>query len=81
MSVRILFFAAIREQVGRESLELDAAHIKTVRDAWNHLQEGTPQLANFGPGLLFAINQEYATPDSLLNDGDELAIFPPVSGG
>ena len=39
------------------------------------------QLERFGRSLLFAVNQEYATPDTLLKENDELAVFPPVSGG
>jgi molybdopterin synthase catalytic subunit len=38
-------------------------------------------LERFGRSLLFAVNQEYATPDTRLNENDELAVFPPVSGG
>jgi molybdopterin synthase catalytic subunit len=39
------------------------------------------RLERFGRSLLFAVNQEYATPDTQLNENDELAVFPPVSGG
>jgi molybdopterin synthase catalytic subunit len=40
-----------------------------------------PELRRFGKSLLLAVNQEYAEPDREVFDGDELAVFPPVSGG
>ena len=40
-----------------------------------------PELQRFGNSLLLAVNQEYAHPETAIHDGDELALFPPVSGG
>src|SRR6185369_15622485 len=40
-----------------------------------------PELQRFGNSLLLAVNQEYAQPETAIHDGDELALFPPVSGG
>jgi molybdopterin converting factor subunit 1 len=81
MKIRILFFAAVREQAGLASCELEPEGQQTVGAVWSRLLELYPQLGKFGLGLLFALNQEYATPDTPIRGGDELAVFPPVSGG
>jgi molybdopterin synthase catalytic subunit len=53
----------------------------TVARAFQQLVERFGGLERFGRSLLFAVNQEYATQETVLHDNDELAIFPPVSGG
>ncbi len=53
----------------------------TAANAFDQVMEKFPDLRRFGRSLLFAVNQEYAAGDREVNDGDELAVFPPVSGG
>lgn len=77
MSIRVLFFASLREKMGRASDELDAGSVHTVSEAWAELAKGEAM----PPNLLMAINQEYVTSHAHLKDGDELAFFPPVTGG
>jgi MoaE-MoaD fusion protein len=79
--MRILFFAALRELAGTESLEWDVVHPATAGMVWNQLRERFPPLKSFQAPVLFAVNQEYARADTQLQEGDELAVFPPVSGG
>src|SRR5207253_372489 len=83
--VRVLFFGAARDAAGCDEAELTLrAADTTVRaaDAFEEVLEKYTDLRRFGRALLFAVNQEYARdPDRLIRDGDELAIFPPVSGG
>jgi MoaE-MoaD fusion protein len=79
--IKVLFFAGLRETVGRETLELDHRELRTVRDVWNVVQMRFPQAGNFGKSLLFAVNQEFADSEACIKEGDEVAIFPPVSGG
>jgi MoaE-MoaD fusion protein len=81
VSIRVLFFGAARDAVDANPLELSLASPATVSSAFKSLVERFAQLERFGRSLLFAVNQEYATPDTLLHDNDELAVFPPVSGG
>jgi len=81
ISVRVLFFGAARDAVGYEEVNLE---LNSPANAANSLQQvlnAYPNLQRFGRSLLFAVNQEYALPDREIHDGDELAIFPPVSGG
>ncbi|HEU0254040.1 MAG TPA: molybdenum cofactor biosynthesis protein MoaE [Pyrinomonadaceae bacterium] len=81
VSIRVLFFGAARDVVDSNPLELSLDAPATVSTAFKSLVERFSQLERFGRSLLFAVNQEYATPDTLLHENDELAVFPPVSGG
>src|SRR5256714_5861964 len=81
MTVRVLFFGAARDAVGSEEINFDLATDSTVATARNQLIVAYPGLQDFGKSLLLAVNQEYAEPDSEVHEGDELAVFPPVSGG
>ncbi len=81
VSIRVLFFGAARDVVDANQLELSLDAPATVASAFQNLVSKFSQLERFGRSLLFAVNQEYATPDTRLNENDELAVFPPVSGG
>src|SRR5215217_5974320 len=81
VKIRVLFFGAARDAVNANTLEISLAAPATVSSAFQKLSERFSQLGRFGRSLLFAVNQEYATPDTLLKENDELAVFPPVSGG
>jgi molybdopterin synthase catalytic subunit len=79
--VRVLFFGAAREAAADEA-ELTVEQGVTARVAFGRLLERYPDLRRFRSSLLVAVNQEYARDlDIVLQDGDELALFPPVSGG
>jgi len=83
--VRVLYFAWLRERVGRaeEALPLPAG-IATVGALMAWLQERDPaHAAAFANSRLVrvAVNQEFADPDAPIGDGDEIAFFPPVTGG
>jgi MoaE-MoaD fusion protein len=81
VTIRVLLFGAARDAVNAGSLELSLDAPATVSSAFQKLVEKSSQLERFGRSLLFAVNQEYATPDTQLRENDELAVFPPVSGG
>lgn len=83
ITIRVLFFGAAREIVSQNPFPLSLASDgpATVSSAFQQLIKQYPDLERFGRSLLFAVNQEYATLDTDLNENDELAIFPPVSGG
>jgi molybdopterin synthase catalytic subunit len=80
--VRVLFFGAAREAVGSAEVELELDAPADTRSAFKEVLARFPVLQQrFGRSLLFAVNQAYAAPEAAVNDGDELAVFPPVSGG
>ena len=81
MNIRVLFFGAARDAVGANQMELALEAPATFSSAFQSLKERFEKLERFGRSLLFAVNQEYATPDTQLQENDELAVFPPVSGG
>ena len=77
MSIRIRFFASLRERFGRDELELPADGVETVADVWARVAPGEPLAAN----VLMAVNMDYAQPEQPVHDGDEVGFFPPVTGG
>ncbi|MFL5778350.1 MAG: MoaD family protein [Chloroflexota bacterium] len=81
VKVHVRLFAIQRELVGRRSVELDLPDGATVETAWESLVGLHPVLAPGRPSVRFARNGEYADAKSVLTDGDELAVIPPVSGG
>ncbi len=81
ITIRVLFFGAARDVVGQAEVDFALEQAANVSAIFAQLIETYPQLSRFGRSLLIAVNQEYAAGDRLVHDGDELAIFPPVSGG
>lgn len=81
MKVRLLFFAVLRDITGQNETELTLAEGTRAGQVWQLLRERHGELADYTRPPLTAINESYATADSLLRDGDELAFIPPVAGG
>ena len=73
MRVSVRLFAGLRERAGWSRRDVEAA---TVADVWSTLGLGDEP-----SGLLYAVNQRYAPPETVLAEGDEVAVIPPVSGG
>jgi molybdopterin synthase catalytic subunit len=76
VKVRVRLFAGLRERAGKGELEIELPEGAVIADVWPAIAlDGEP------PGLLFARNREYAERETRLEEGDEIAIIPPVSGG
>jgi molybdopterin synthase catalytic subunit len=81
ITVRVLFFGAARDLTGHDEIEYALNSPANTESARSQILSQYPELQRFGKSLLFAVNQEYAQPEREIHDGDELALFPPVSGG
>jgi len=83
--IRIRYFARLRETLGTADEELAAlAELATVADLVAHLRgRGGVWAQTLAPGerLMVAVNQELAHPQTCVRDADEVALFPPVTGG
>jgi molybdopterin synthase sulfur carrier subunit len=77
VTIKVKFFASLREQLGRDELTLSADHAGTVATVWSAACEDVPMPAN----TLAAVNMEYVDRAGAVRDGDEVAFFPPVTGG
>lgn len=77
MSIKVLFFASLREQFGQQQVTLDHSPEVDVAAIWSQVSDGLAMPDN----TLCAINMEYVKPDTRVHDGDEVAFFPPVTGG
>ena len=77
IQIRVCLFAALRELTGVSERTLSVPVGSCIADAWRLLEISIPLPAN----VLVARNMEYASLDAQLEEGDEIAFFPPVTGG
>lgn len=81
MRVRVLLFGMLKDMAGQSSDWMDLPVGASVRDALDRFASQSPAMKDAMPSLAVAVNQRYAGAETLLNDGDEIALLPPVSGG
>lgn len=81
MNVEVRLFARARDQVGRPVVSLELPDGATVADLRRQLVEDYPALAGLSPHLLVSVGTDYVTDECRVTSGDEVAVFPPVSGG
>ncbi|MCE3252924.1 MAG: moaD [Cellvibrio sp.] len=81
--IRVLFFAQLREQLGTAELQIAAENISSVAALKESLVTTNFEWAQFlsNNKLLVAVNHEYVKGDVVIKSGDEVAFFPPVTGG
>ena len=77
MSIKVRYFASLAEQLGRAETSLEFAGELTVREVW---ARDNPDRA-IPSNVLAAVNMDYAELSALVKDNDEVAFFPPVTGG
>ena len=81
MRVRMLYFAVLRDIIGKSEADVTIPEGTRAADVWQMLRGDYRELADYEQPPLTAINESYAPPDSILREGDELAFIPPVAGG
>ncbi|MGO1246360.1 MAG: molybdopterin synthase sulfur carrier subunit [Oceanisphaera sp.] len=82
MTITVRFFAYIREQVGQDSLTLNGEFASVQALRLHLVAKGEPWLTALGhPALLAAVNHDIVPLTTAVSDNDEVAFFPPVTGG
>jgi MoaE-MoaD fusion protein len=79
--IEVLYFAVLRERLGRDAEALDLPSTATVADARQALAAAHPDIAPLLPQVRAAVNRQMVRDAHPLSDGDELALIPPVAGG
>ena len=81
MHITIRLFARLREMAGAAEIRRDLPGGSSARSAWESLVGEFPDFDDYTRAVSCAVNEEYARMTTPLNDGDEVAFLPPVSGG
>jgi molybdopterin converting factor small subunit len=81
VKVRAEFYSRLKEIVDASAIELSLPKNASVNDLFEQLKENYPQMRDFEKSVLFGIGVEFVDRSYLLNDGDVIAIMPPVQGG
>jgi MoaE-MoaD fusion protein len=79
MTVRLIFFAAAAERAQTRIRDIELVDGSRIAHLGSYVVDEYPALADLE--LVYAVNQQYVSPNQLLNDGDEVAVFTPLSGG
>ena len=77
MSIKIRYFASLKDYVGRSEDEIIYEKVLTVTEVWQQATQNKVLSTN----ILVAVNMDYVNWDEPVNDRDEVAFFPPVTGG
>ncbi|GAW86748.1 molybdopterin synthase sulfur carrier subunit [Bathymodiolus platifrons methanotrophic gill symbiont] len=77
VAIKVRYFASLKEKLGRDTDRLDFDRVMSVADVWEKVVPAQKMPEN----TLAAVNMEYVALEHQVNDGDEVAFFPPVTGG
>ena len=81
MTITVLFFASCRDLMGVSDRTMTLPSGATVADLISTLASERARFADLAPSLMVSVNQAYVARDVQLQEGDEVAFIPPVSGG
>jgi molybdopterin converting factor subunit 1 len=81
MRVTVQLFARLRELANRSETMCDVAPGATVADVWQALERAYPAIGPLASAVSAAVNAEFASMTTEVQEGDEVAFLPPVSGG
>ncbi len=81
VNIKVKFFASARDVVGSKQIEMDIKKGSTNTDVLETLIDKYPGLKDLKDQLILAVNKQTGKNDKVLEEGDEIAVLPPVSGG
>ncbi|HOP63061.1 MAG TPA: molybdopterin converting factor subunit 1 [Spirochaetota bacterium] len=81
ITIHLKLFASMKDICGFAEKKFTYDNNISVKALIDHLTDSHPEIADKKEILLIAVNEAYTVPETILNDGDVVAIFPPVSGG
>ena len=81
MNIKVLFFASCRDLIGTGEREMTLPDGTTITALISKLASEQVRFTDMAPSLMVSVNQAYVERDAELQDGDEVAFIPPVSGG
>jgi len=82
MMIKVRFFSMLRGKVGKEETSLSIPEHTTVFQVKNILKNEFPAIAALiDKNIMISVNQEFADKNTIIKDGDEVALLPPFSGG
>lgn len=83
MKIKVRFFAMLKTRVGKEEANLTVPENISFDKLRDMLKKEFPALAEFidGKSIMISVNQEFADKNTVIKDGDEVALLPPFSGG
>ena len=81
IQIHVKLFALLRDRAGVSEVTLELPDRSTVAAAVEQLMRQVPAVRDLMRSVAYAVNRSYTSADTILNDGDELAVIPPVSGG
>jgi len=80
-SFQIQLFSVLKSKLNRSTIELETSESITAEEFLDHACEKYPVMVPYRSVMRLAVNHEYAMDSSIIQDGDEIAIITPVSGG
>jgi molybdopterin synthase catalytic subunit len=81
MHVKVLFFGMLKDLVGRAEEQIEVPEGARLSNIFEQYCRRFPRLAEMAGSIVLARNQEFAGPEARIDEGDEIALLPPVSGG
>lgn len=81
MTIRVLLFSVLRERLGASELAVELPDAATGADLLDRLAEAHPIVGDFRPYTRLAVNAAYSASEAVLQDGDEVVLITPTSGG
>lgn len=81
MKIKVKFFASYREALGKDQIDVETEEETNISGLLNIIKRDHPELGNLIEPVIVSVNREYASYDTIIKEGDEVALLPPVSGG